>query len=77
MVKLKIELHHSFVSCEQNVLWVEILVMGLHHRSLKVEEFMMELYHKRSKKDEANIKASLWKLTHPCELMNGRLYKTD
>ena len=47
------------------------LVMGLRHKSLKVMEFMMELHHRNSKKDEASVEALPYRFPHPYELISN------
>ena len=51
------------------------LMIGLHHKNLKVVKFLMELHHGSSKRDEANVQALLYRLLHPYKPMNGRYYK--
>ena len=48
------------------------LVMEHHHRSLKIEEFILELHHWNCEEVEASIEASSHRLPHPCEPLNSQ-----
>ena len=49
--------------------------MWLHYRSLKVVEFMMELYYRNFKKGEGVMEASLLGLLYLCKLVSGEYHK--
>ena len=51
------------------------LEMGLHHKSLKVMEFMIELHHESLIEDESSVDASPHRLLHMCELVSNLFHK--
>ena len=53
------------------------LEMGLHHGSLKVVEFIIELHHKSPVRSEVSVKALSYRLLYLCEHMNDWFCKMD